>query len=134
LTANTGNERPKVRSIGKLDGDHTEDNVSEKLMPCPWCGGEMDAVAVIEGSTFRLRMVSGCCTDGPEVRHDTFAEDQAAAETQSRAAAIAAWNTRAPIPKVEHAPQMCRECGQETMHMGDLCFLCGKAATSASNA
>lgn len=107
--------------------------MSEKLMPCPWCGGEMDVVSVIEGSTFRWRMVSGCCTDGPEVRHHTLAEDQAAAEAQSRAAAIAAWNTRAPIPRIEHTAARCRECGQKTMHMGDLCFACGKAAKTPSN-
>lgn len=68
----------------------------EKLKPCPWCGGEIATAVVTEGDTFRWRKVSGCCTDGPEVRHDTMAADQAAAEIASREAAIAAWNTRAP--------------------------------------
>jgi hypothetical protein len=66
------------------------------LLPCPWCGQEMfGLISVVHGSTFRWRRVNGCCTDGPEVRHDTMAEDQKAAEIQSRADAIAAWNTRA---------------------------------------
>lgn len=68
--------------------------VADALLPCPWCGCAMDDPLVTEGSTFRWRKVSGCCADGPEVRHDTMAEDQAAAELESRAAAIAAWNTR----------------------------------------
>jgi hypothetical protein len=69
----------------------------ETLLPCPWCGARMERVSVTEGSTFRWRKVDGCCTDGPEVRHDTLAADQAAAEVNSRALAIAAWNTRAPV-------------------------------------
>lgn len=69
----------------------------EALLPCPWCGETMRLPpSVTEGSTFRWRKVDGCCGDGPEVRHDTMAEDQSAAEVESRAAAIAAWNERAP--------------------------------------
>ena len=68
---------------------------AETLLPCPWCGADPNP-AVIEGSTFRWRMVTGCCTDGPEVRHDTLAANQQAAEVDSRLRAIAAWNTRAP--------------------------------------
>lgn len=68
----------------------------ETLLPCPFCGGEI-AGDVIEGSTFRWRRVAGCCTDGPEIRHDTLASDQIDAEAQSRAAAIAAWNTRPTV-------------------------------------
>lgn len=65
----------------------------ETLKPCPWCGDEVGD-DVIVGSTFRWRMVAGCCTSGPEVRHNTMADDQVAAEVESRAAAIAAWNRR----------------------------------------
>jgi hypothetical protein len=68
-----------------------------ELLPCPWCGEKLARVSVSEGSTFRWRKVDGCCTDGPEVRHDTMADDQAAAEAESRAAAIAAWNRRANV-------------------------------------
>lgn len=65
------------------------------LLPCPWCGKEMEGpISVSEGSTFRWRKVDGCCTDGPEIRHNTLADDQEAAEIKSRADAIAAWNTR----------------------------------------
>jgi hypothetical protein len=67
-----------------------------ELAPCPWCGDELAGVSVSEGSTFRWRKVDGCCADGPEVRHDTMADDQAAAEVDSRARAIAAWNRRTP--------------------------------------
>ena len=63
------------------------------MKPCPWCGGGVGPV-VEEGARFRWRRVTGCCADGPEVRHDTMADDQAAAEVDSRAAAIAAWNNR----------------------------------------
>lgn len=66
-----------------------------ELLPCPWCGDDLTSVAVVEGSTFRWRRVSGCCTDGPEVRHDTLTNDQSAAEIDSRERAITAWNTRA---------------------------------------
>jgi hypothetical protein len=70
-----------------------------ELLPCPWCGEKLASVSVSEGSTFRWRKVDGCCTDGPEVRHDTMADDQAAAEAESRAAAIAAWNRRANVTR-----------------------------------
>lgn len=66
----------------------------EKLLPCPWCGQAVDEVVVLQGSTFRWRKVVGCCTDGPEVRHDTLAKDQALAERETRKDAINAWNTR----------------------------------------
>ena len=71
------------------------DTGDEQLRPCPWCGADPNP-AVVEGSTFRWRLVDGCCTHGPEVRHDTLAADQQAAESDSRRRAIAAWNTRAP--------------------------------------
>jgi hypothetical protein len=67
------------------------------LLPCPWCGCELSSVSVSEGSTFRWRKVDGCCTDGPEVRHDTMADDQAAAEADSEERAIEAWNNRAHL-------------------------------------
>ena len=73
------------------------------LLPCPWCGEELTAVRVSEGSTFRWRKVDGCCTDGPEVRHDTMADDQAAAEIDSTSRAIAAWNTRAHSAEIAGA-------------------------------
>lgn len=66
----------------------------QELKPCPWCGEKLTSVSVSEGSTFRWRKVDGCCTDGPEVRHDTMADDQAAAEIDSTRRAIAAWNHR----------------------------------------
>lgn len=69
-------------------------NSDRELLPCPWCGDEVGD-AVVEGSTFRWRMVAGCCTSGPAVRHDTMAEDQAAAEADSHKRARAAWNMRA---------------------------------------
>ena len=67
-----------------------------KPLPCPWCGEELRAVNVSEGSTFRWRKLDGCCADGPEVRIDTMADDQAKAEADARADAIKAWNERAP--------------------------------------
>ena len=67
------------------------------MKPCPWCGGEVGPV-VEEGARFRWRRVTGCCADGPEVRHDTMADDQAAAEVESRQRAIDAWNNRATQP------------------------------------
>ena len=73
------------------------------LLPCPWCGEELTAVRVSEGSTFRWRKVDGCCTDGPEVRHDTMADDQAAAEIDSTSRAIEAWNTRAHSAEIAGA-------------------------------
>ncbi|MBO9717474.1 MAG: hypothetical protein J7507_11880 [Pseudoxanthomonas sp.] len=76
-------------------------DIVERLLPCPWCGYELREVSVSEGSTFRWRKVDGCCTDGPEVRHDTMADDQAAAEAESRQRAIDAWNNRDPKPLAE---------------------------------
>lgn len=36
-----------------------------------------------------------------------------------------------PLPELpaakDFAPTLCKECGQPTMHLGDLCFSCGKA-------
>ena len=75
----------------------TDTSTSEPtLLPCPWCGQAMERPDVRETSTFRWRAVMGCCTSGPEIRHDTMADDQAAAEVDSRVRAIEAWNTRAP--------------------------------------
>lgn len=78
---------------------------TEKLLPCPWCGHNIETITVIEGSTFRWRQVSGCCTDGPEVRHATMDHDQQHAEADSRARAILAWNTRSaqttPDPRLD---------------------------------
>lgn len=72
----------------------------EELLPCPWCGAAVGAI-VEHGSTFRWRAVVGCCTPGPDVRHATTAEDQDAAEADSKRRAIAAWNTRAGCAHVE---------------------------------
>lgn len=66
-----------------------------ELLPCPWCGEKLKMISVSEGSTFRWRKIDGCCTDGPEVRHDTLADDQTAAEADSYKRAVEAWNTRA---------------------------------------
>lgn len=76
------------------------------LLPCPWCGEELREASVSEGSTFRWRKVDGCCADGPEVRHNTMADDQAAAEVESRQKAIAAWNRRAPSRDAERLDWM----------------------------
>ena len=42
-----------------------------------------------------------------------------------------------PLPELpaarDYKPQLCRECGQPTMHQGDLCFSCGKAAKRLHN-
>lgn len=67
-----------------------------ELLPCPWCGGAVDDV-VTQGSTFRWRVVQGCCTNGPEVRYNTFSPDIEAAELDARNRAIKAWNTRAAL-------------------------------------
>ena len=67
-----------------------------ELKPCPWCGEKLKFGAVIEGSTFRWRVLQGCCTDGPEVRYDTLSSDPAKAEAEARERAIAAWNERDP--------------------------------------
>jgi hypothetical protein len=71
-------------------------DVIEALDACPWCGQKMERAIVSEGSTFRWRKVDGCCADGPEIRHDTMADDQEAAEVDSRRRAIEAWNDRDP--------------------------------------
>lgn len=71
-----------------------------ELLPCPWCGGRI-VESVSEGTTFRWRKVDGCCADGPEVRHDTMADDQAAAEMDSHSRAIDAWNERHPATTAE---------------------------------
>jgi hypothetical protein len=76
------------------------------LAPCPWCGMELTGEPhVREGSTFRWRLLSGCCTDGPEIRHDTMADDQAAAEVDSTQRAIDAWNQRESWRSIETAPK-----------------------------
>ena len=62
-----------------------------ELKPCPWCG-ETPATETEVGSTHRWRRVVGCCTPGPEVRHNPDLTYQ-----QNHEAAIAAWNTR-PAP------------------------------------
>lgn len=70
---------------------------ASELLPCPWCGNALKFGNVSEGSSFRWRKVDGCCADGPEVRHYTVADDQEAAEVDSRRRAIEAWNTRAAL-------------------------------------
>lgn len=70
--------------------------MNEALLPCPWCGDPVEG-HVTEGTTFRWRKFTGCCTDGPEVRHDTMAADKDAAEIDSERRAIAAWNRRAAL-------------------------------------
>jgi hypothetical protein len=70
-------------------------NAERELLPCPWCGNAMGEAHISHGSTFRWRKVNGCCSDGPEVRHDTLAKDQSEADIDSRRRAIEAWNTRA---------------------------------------
>jgi hypothetical protein len=80
-------------------GNEIEMTTDKEMLPCPWCGQPLTEANVVQGSTFRWRSVEGCCTEGPEVRHDTMATDQAAAEADSRARAIEAWNTRATLEK-----------------------------------
>lgn len=73
---------------------------ARELLPCPWCGSDITEVSVSNGSTFRWRKIDGCCTDGPEVRHDTISEDQESAEIESRRRAIEAWNRRTALREV----------------------------------
>lgn len=66
---------------------------SQQVTPCPWCGSTN--VAVREGSTFRWRLAEcECGATCGEVRHATLAKDQAQAELDSTADAMAAWNAR----------------------------------------
>jgi Lar family restriction alleviation protein len=64
--------------------------MSDKLKPCPFCGGEAD-IMTPEDDNMRLAavMCMGCYVTGPERE----AEDLA----------IAAWNTRCDIPEAELA-------------------------------
>lgn len=73
----------------------------EVLRPCPWCGVALKAVTVSEGTSFRWRKVDGCCADGPEVRHDTTADDQESAEADSRRRARAAWNDQRAVAALQ---------------------------------
>jgi Lar family restriction alleviation protein len=68
---------------------------TEALKPCPFCGHV--GISVCEGSTFRWRyaMCDNCGAQAGEVRHNTLADDQAAATKESHAEAIKEWNTRA---------------------------------------
>jgi Lar family restriction alleviation protein len=68
---------------------------TEALLPCPFCGHV--GISVCEGSTFRWRyaMCDNCGAQAGEVRHNTLADDQAAATKESHAEAIKEWNTRA---------------------------------------
>ena len=64
-----------------------------KAIRCPFCGSTR--VDVHEGATFRWRVVEcECGATGPEVRHNTLADDQQAAEADSRRRAIEEWNRR----------------------------------------
>lgn len=77
----------------------TQPAMTAELLPCPFCGHV--GVTMTEGSTFRWRILecAGCGATTGEVRHNTVADDQVAAEEATRAEAIAAWNTRAaPSP------------------------------------
>lgn len=67
------------------------------IKPCPFCGGE--AIHVIEGSTFRWRLVEcgNCGARSGEVRAQTLGEGTPKEwETQARVDAIFEWNRRAP--------------------------------------
>ena len=93
--------RERIQDLLKPDEDLAVDDdeefidtpQTEPLRPCPWCGGQPHP-AVVRGSTFRWRQLAGCCTPGPEVRHDTLAEDQDKAELDSAGRARAEWNRR----------------------------------------
>jgi len=63
--------------------------------PCPFCGGSN--ATVIEGSTFRWRLVKcNCCgAQGPEIRIQTVGDGtQEEWERRARADAITEWNKR----------------------------------------
>lgn len=104
--------------------------MQQALEPCPFCGRELDTASVSQGSTFRWRKLDGCCVDGPEVRHDTMAQDQTAAENDSRSRAIKAWNTRAITQRPAAQDTVVRVCPFKDAECGDLpaswCDTCPK--------
>lgn len=67
-------------------------------LPCPFCGNR--EISVIEGATFRWRLVecNHCGAQGPEARVQTIGEGVPAQwEKEGANAAIKEWNTRAPL-------------------------------------
>ena len=83
-----------------------------ELRECPWCG-ETPAPETEVGSTHRWRRVVGCCTPGPEIRHNPDLTYQ-----QNHDAAITAWNTR-PAPseaEVEAAARLAEKWRGEVAH------------------
>jgi len=70
-------------------------DLTNAAKPCPFCGGSN--ATVIEGSTFRWRLVKcNCCgAQGPEVRIQTLSSwTKAEWEHRAMANAIAEWNKR----------------------------------------
>lgn len=64
-------------------------------LPCPFCGAS--DVAVVEGDTFRWRLVlCNCCgAQGPDVRIQTAGSGTNAEwEQRAKAGAVAEWNKR----------------------------------------
>lgn len=107
------------------------------MLPCPWCGDPLASVSVSEGSTFRWRRAQGCCTDGPEVHHDTMADDQQAAEVDSRRRAIEAWNSRAAPPGWKLVPVESDEDMQYAAtdeQVGGHCHMCSAWACARDDA
>ena len=69
--------------------DKTEQSVTD-VLPCPFCGST-EGFYVVEGSTFRWRVIScRSCGEGTEVRHKNNSD-----EPDSY---IADWNAAAPYP------------------------------------
>ena len=69
--------------------DKTEQPVTD-VLPCPFCGST-EGFYVVEGSTFRWRVIScRSCGEGTEVRNKNYSD-----EPDSY---IADWNAAAPYP------------------------------------
>jgi Lar family restriction alleviation protein len=76
-------------------GVRTAQNPMDKCLPCPFCGSH--DVAVIEGETFRWRLVEchGCGAQGPDIRIQTMGSGTLEKwEATARKAAMAEWNKR----------------------------------------
>lgn len=73
-----------------------------KPKPCPFCGHS--EIGVVEGESFRYcrSMCPYCGAQGPEVRKNTLADNQGAANVEANTQAIEEWNTRADLlPTIE---------------------------------
>jgi hypothetical protein len=82
--------------------DHATPENADALLACPFCGITPTEANVIEGTTFRWRVVvCDCGVVGPEARKNTM-DHSAEAEQAGCRAAIKEWNTRAAQPAPEY--------------------------------